>query len=92
METIILYVVISQEPFTAGAWHYIALSNEQVALRSKEHSAVFKPFTVIIATVGVRDRCAECFATYLCREMPFCSSSFRFVFESLEVLEDFHTI
>ena len=79
MEAIILYVVISEEPFTAGARHYIALSNEQVTLQSKEHSAMFKPFTVIIATVDVQDRCAECFATYLCRETPFCSSSFCFV-------------
>lgn len=91
METIILYVVISEEPFTAGARHYIALSNEQVTLRSKEHSAMFKPFTVIIAAVDVQDRCAECFAIYLCRETPFRSSRFWFVIESSEVLEDFHT-
>lgn len=79
MEAIILYVVISEEPFTAGAWHSIALSNEQVTLQSKEHSAMFKPFKVIIAAVDDQDRCAECFATYLCRETPFCSSSFWFV-------------
>lgn len=79
METIILYVVISEEPFTAGAWHYVALSNQQVTLLSKEHSAMFKAVKVIIATVDVQDRCTGSFATYLCRETQFCSSRFWFV-------------
>jgi len=65
--------------FTAGAWHYVALSNKQVTLQSKEHSAMFSPFTVIIAAVDVQDRCVQCFPTYLCREMLLCSSRLWFV-------------
>lgn len=87
METIILYVVISEEPFTAGARHYIALNNKQVTLPSKEHSAMFKPFIVIIAAVDVQDGCAECFAVCLGREVPFCSSSF--LLRDLELQEGF---
>lgn len=89
MEPIILYVVISEEPFTAGACRSIALNNEQVTLPSKERSAMFKPFTVIIAPVDVRDRYAEFFAMCSGREVPFCSSSFRCDLELREVLEDF---
>lgn len=63
LETVILYVVISEEPFTAGAWHCVAHSNKQVTLLSKEHFAVFKAFKVIIATVDVQDRCAEEFCS-----------------------------
>lgn len=89
MEPIILYVVISEEPFAAGARRYIALNNEQVTLPSEEHSAMFKPFTVIIAPVDAQDRYAEVFAMCLGREMPFCSSRLCCDLELREVLEDF---
>lgn len=72
MEPVILYVVISEESFIEGAWHYIVLSNGQVILQNNEHSTMFKPFMVVIATADGQDRRAECFATYLCREKPFC--------------------
>lgn len=39
----------------------------------KEHSALLKPFPLLIAALDTRDRCAECFATCLCREAPLCS-------------------
>lgn len=87
METVILYVVISEEPFTTGAWHYIALNNKQVTPPSKEHSAMFKPFIAIIAAVDVQDGYAECFAMCLGREVPFCSSTF--LLRDVELQEGF---